>query len=165
MIVHAPLGGLVVALVDVPDPVFATGMVGAGVAIEPSADGELDVTSPVDGVLEALQPHAFVVRGDPERARSGRGGAAMGARDVLVHLGIDTVGSDLFTVHRSRGDTCTVGDRVVSWRPADVVARGLFAVCPLVVLQAAEDTVGLLVEPGTRVTAGQPVLEVLAPMG
>lgn len=160
MIVHAPLGGLVVALGDVPDPVFAAGMVGPGLAIEPSADGEVDVTAPLDGVLEALQPHAFVIRSGADAS----GGAdGTGADHVLVHLGIDTVGSDLFTVHRSLGDACAGGDRIVSWRPADVVARGLFAVCPVVLLQAPPDMIGLLVEPGERVTVGQPVLEVLTP--
>lgn len=162
MIVHAPLSGLVVALGDVPDPVFAGEMVGPGLAIEPPTDGTVvDARSPVDGVLESFRPHAFVVRAHLPGAVEDRGGPA--ARDVLVHLGIDTVGADLFTTHADRGDECAVGDRIVTWRPSEVVARGLFTVCPLVVLQAPGDAVTRLVEPGTRVTVGQPVLEVRAP--
>ena len=75
--VVAPVAGLVRPLADVPDPVFAAEMVGAGVAIEPSG-GMAEAVSPVAGTLIKLHPHAYVVV-TPE----GTG--------VLVHLGIDTV--------------------------------------------------------------------------
>ena len=78
--VLAPVAGLVRPLADVPDPVFAAEMVGAGVAIEP-AGGASDAVSPVAGTVLKLHPHAFVVL-TPE----GTG--------VLVHLGIDTVRLD-----------------------------------------------------------------------
>lgn len=151
MIVAAPLAGTVVALRDVPDPVFATGMVGQGLAVEPGAPaGDLDAVCPLDGVLQSVRPHAFVVRSGPW--------------DVLVHLGIDTVGSpEHFTLHRGQGDACATGDRVVTWRPVDVVAAGLLTVCPVVVLQSSEDAVRLLVEPGARVAPGDPLLEVGPP--
>ena len=75
--VLAPVAGLVRPLSEVPDPVFAAEMVGAGVAIEPDG-GLADAVSPVAGTVLKLHPHAFVVL-TPE----GTG--------VLVHLGIDTV--------------------------------------------------------------------------
>ena len=74
--VLAPCAGRVVALADVPDEVFASEMVGPGVAIEP-AGGRTTVVSPVAGRVVKIHPHAFVVLAD-----CGAG--------VLVHLGIDT---------------------------------------------------------------------------
>lgn len=111
--VLAPVPGLVHPLADVPDPVFAAEMVGAGVAIEP-AGGQVDAVSPVAGTLLKLHPHAFVVL-TPE----GTG--------VLVHLGIDTVRLDGagFELLAEERDSVDAGQPVTRWDPADVVARGL----------------------------------------
>ena len=53
--VLAPVAGLVRPLADVPDPVFAAEMVGAGVAIEPSG-GSAEALSPVAGTLVEAAP-------------------------------------------------------------------------------------------------------------
>ena len=53
--VLAPVAGLVRPLADVPDPVFAAEMVGAGVAIEPSG-----------GSAEALSPAPWPARWEAE---------------------------------------------------------------------------------------------------
>ena len=74
--VLAPCPGRVLALADVPDPVFAGEIVGPGVAIDPDP-GLTTVVSPIAGKVLKVHPHAFVVLGD------GVG--------VLVHLGINTV--------------------------------------------------------------------------
>jgi len=138
--VTAPLPGTVVPMTDVPDPVFAASLVGAGVGIEPGPDaGVVDVVAPVSGRLLKVHPHAFIVL-TPE----GRG--------VLVHVGIDTVRLDgaPFTLHVGEGDEVTVGDRVVSVDVAAVRAAGMSPVSPVVVMDAAADTV-------PPVTAGAPV--------
>ena len=140
-LVHAPLAGRVVTLADVPDPVFAGQIVGAGLAIEPE-DGatEVLVVSPVAGRMAKVHPHAFVVVDD-----SGTG--------VLVHLGIDTVrlkGAG-FTVHAAKGDEVELGSPVITFDPAAVRAAGHSAVCPVVVLQSPADSVA------PAVTAGSPV--------
>lgn len=73
----APAPGRLLALSDVPDAVFAGGLLGDGFAVDPSA-GEF--CAPVSGELVLLADtlHAFAVR-----TRHGF--------DVLVHVGIDTV--------------------------------------------------------------------------
>ncbi len=77
--VRTPFAGPVVALADVPDPVFAEQLVGAGVAVDPTgAEGPVTAVAPVDGSIVKLHPHAFALQG------------AAGT-DVLVHVGIDTV--------------------------------------------------------------------------
>jgi len=120
--VLAPVTGLVRPLAEVPDPVFAAEMVGAGVAIEPSG-GRADAVSPVAGTLLKLHPHAFVVL-TPEGA------------GVLVHLGIDTVRLDGegFELLVAEKDTVAAGQPVTRWDPAEVAARDLspmVAVCVL----------------------------------
>ena len=130
LLVTAPLPGTVLAITDVPDPVFAGSLVGAGVGVEPSPDaGLVDVVAPVAGRLLKVHPHAFIVL-TPE----GRG--------VLVHVGIDTVRLDggPFTLHAAEGDEVAVGDRVVTVDVTAVRAAGMSAVCPVVVMDAAADS-------------------------
>lgn len=124
MTVNAPLSGTVVALADVPDPVFAGALVGPGVAIEPDAGATL-VCAPIAGTLVKVKPHAFVVLGD-----SGRG--------VLVHLGIDTVkrAGAGFQVLAAEGSQVAAGDQVISWDPVAIRDAGLSAMCPVVALDA-----------------------------
>jgi len=149
--VVSPVAGRVTALAEVPDAVFAGQLVGAGVAIEPSAppagvDGgaaRVAVVSPIDGEVVKLHPHAFVVVG-----ASGAG--------LLVHVGIDTVklGGAGFELAVAEGATVAAGDLVVTFDPAVVAAAGYSAVVPVVVLDSAPDSVsqqavGTTVEPGT----------------
>lgn len=145
MIVDAPLRGRVVALADVPDEVFASAMVGPGVALLPDDDGPQRVVAPVAGVVGTAFPHAFAIELDD-------------GRSVLVHLGIDTVtlrGAG-FEVHAPVGARVERGDLLVTWSPADVVAADLSPLCPVVALQA--EGVDVLVEPGGDVAAGEPLL-------
>ena len=130
VIIRAPLGGTVQPLAAVPDAVFAGQMVGAGLAVEPSGAGPVQVVSPVDGTLVKLHPHAFVVL-----TASGTG--------ILVHLGIDTVklAGEGFTLHREEGATVAAGDAIVTFDPDAVRARGMSAICPVVVLDSAPDSV------------------------
>jgi PTS system glucose-specific IIA component/PTS system N-acetylglucosamine-specific IIA component len=140
-LVHAPLAGRVVALADVPDPVFSGQVVGAGVAIDPE-DGttEVQVVSPVAGRVAKVHPHAFVV---VDAAGAG----------VLVHLGIDTVRlkGEGFTLHVATGDELALGAPVVTFDPAAVRAAGLSAVCPVVVLQSPADSTRPVVPAGSQV--------------
>ena len=146
-VVDAPLAGQVLALADVPDPVFAGLIVGAGLALEPE-DGatEVLVVSPVAGRVMKVHPHAFVVLEE-----SGAG--------VLVHLGIDTVRLEGqgFTVHVADGDEVKRGDRMISWDPTAVRRAGYSAVCPVVVMQSKPDDVDPAVAVGSSVVLGEPL--------
>jgi PTS system glucose-specific IIA component len=140
LVISAPLPGTILPITEVPDPVFAASMVGAGVGIEPEPDADLvDVVAPVSGRLLKVHPHAFIVL-TPE----GRG--------VLVHVGIDTVKLDgaPFTLHVTEGDDVAAGDRVVTVDVTAVRAAGMSPISPVVVMDAAADTM-------PPVTAGAPV--------
>ncbi|MBT2502561.1 PTS glucose transporter subunit IIA [Curtobacterium sp. ISL-83] len=146
--VRTPFAGPVVALADVPDPVFAEQLVGAGVAVDPSAlEGTVTAVAPVDGTIIKLHPHAFALQG------------AAGT-DVLVHVGIDTVklAGQGFELLAAEGDTVHAGDPVVRFSPAAIIAAGYSPICPVVVLGSAPDSVpqGAV---GTTVLDGEALFE------
>lgn len=129
--VASPLPGRVIALADVPDPVFSSALVGDGVAVVPHDDaGALTVVAPVAGRVVKVMPHAFIVQHDTGPA-------------VLVHVGIDTVHlkGEGFTVHAAKGDTVGVGDALISVDVPFVRSKGLDPCCPVVVLDTAAGAV------------------------
>lgn len=149
--VVAPLAGTVVALADVPDPVFADAVVGPGLAIEPDPPGadavRVVVVAPCDGRMLSVYPHAVVIGVDDDRA-------------VLVHLGVDTEGlvSGCFDVAVVEGEEVSAGQALLAWSPECVRRAGRSALCPVVALQAEDGELVPLVEPGDRVTEGQVLL-------
>ncbi|GDY28856.1 PTS sugar transporter subunit IIA [Gandjariella thermophila] len=128
--VASPVGGRVVPLAEVPDPVFAQAMVGPGIAVDPER-APADAVSPVDGTVVTLHPHAFVVATDTGPA-------------VLVHLGIDTVKlkGEGFTLHVVKGESVRAGQPVVGWDPGKIEAAGYSPVCPVIALDAQPDELG-----------------------
>lgn len=144
--VMSPLDGTVVAISEVPDPVFAGGVMGPGVAIEPSGD---TVYSPGAGVVVAAQPtgHAFGLQLD-------------GGAEILIHVGIDTVNlkGEGFDVKVKNGDRVEVGTPLVVFDRAVIEKAGYPLITPVIVLNADDfDTVDP-VELGP-VSAGAPLLD------
>lgn len=126
--VVAPCAGTVLAMADVPDPVFAEEMVGAGVAIAP-ADGPTTVVAPIAGTVLKVHPHAFVV-----------GGHGVG---VLVHLGINTVRLEGagFEVLVEQGADVVAGDPMIRWDPSTITGDDISTVVPVVVMDAPRGSV------------------------
>ena len=75
--IAAPTAGTVVALESVPDPTFAQGILGPGIAIEP-AEGR--IVAPADGTVDVMFETGHAVSMT----------TADGA-ELLIHVGIDTV--------------------------------------------------------------------------
>ena len=130
--VLSPCPGRVLAMADVPDPVFAEEMVGPGVAIEP-APGPTTVVSPIAGKVLKVLPHAFVVLGD------GVG--------VLVHLGINTVRLDGegFEVLATQGAEVAAGDPMITWDPSalpsSAAGQDVSPVVPVVLMDGKKGSV------------------------
>lgn len=143
--IFAPAAGTVMALADVPDPVFASGAVGEGFAVEPS---EGNFVSPVDGelVLVAKTLHAFAVRTDA-------------GAEILVHIGMDTVKlkGEGFTAHRAKGERVKQGDVVISCNLAELTPLVPSMVTPVLVTNGKDFAIA-----STEIGAasGQPVLTV-----
>lgn len=127
--VFAPAAGSLLALADVPDPVFASGAVGEGFAVAPS---EGNFTSPVDGeiILLAKTLHAFGVRTDS-------------GAEVLVHIGMDTVKlkGEGFTAHRAQGDRVKQGELVISCDLAQMTAQVPSMVTPVLLTNGKDFTI------------------------
>lgn len=145
--VLAPVAGRAAALRDVPDPVFSTGMVGYGAAVDPPRS-VVDAIAPVSGKLLKLMPHAYVIM-------------TVDNVGVLVHLGLDTVGlnGEGFTTHVSQGDDVTAGQVVMTYDVPAVEARGLNPIVPVVVMDEREPgnvtvteavTAGADIDPGAE---------------
>lgn len=130
--VLSPCPGRVLAMADVPDPVFAEEMVGPGVAIEPDP-GPTTVVSPIAGKVLKVLPHAFVVLGD------GVG--------VLVHLGINTVRLEGqgFEVLATQGSEVAAGDPMITWDPSalpsSAAGQDVSAVVPVVLMDGKKGSV------------------------
>ncbi|MDW4573245.1 glucose PTS transporter subunit IIA [Microbacterium sp. M3] len=122
--VLSPLAGTVVPLSEVPDPVFAGGVMGPGAAIEPTGD---TVFSPGAGVIAAAQPtgHAFGIVLD-------------GGVELLIHVGIDTVNlkGEGFDVKVKNGDRVELGTPLVTFDRAVIEKAGYPLITPVIVLNA-----------------------------
>lgn len=159
--VLSPVTGTVVAMADVPDPVFAEGMVGPGVAVAPVADRVSDVVAPCDGRVVKLHAHAFVIAAPEDPAvPAPSGGGVPAGRGVLVHLGIDTVQLDGagFTLHVAEGAVVDAGQRLITWSPADVADGGRSPLVPVVALDLSPAGLRVLADPGRPIAAGDPLL-------
>ncbi|GAA4070590.1 glucose PTS transporter subunit IIA [Microbacterium laevaniformans] len=145
--VAAPLDGTVVPLDNVPDPVFAGGVMGPGVAIEPTGT---TVYAPGAGVVVAAQPtgHAFGLQLD-------------NGAEVLIHVGIDTVNlkGEGFDVKVKNGDRVETGTPLVTFDRAVIEKAGYPLITPVIVLNGDTfDTVDpVALGP---VTHGSPLLDV-----
>jgi sugar PTS system EIIA component len=124
--VLSPITGRAVPLHEVPDPVFAQGMVGYGAAIDPPRE-VIDAVAPVSGKLLKLLPHAYIVL-----TPDGVG--------VLVHLGLDTVAlkGEGFTAHVNQGDDVVAGQLVITYDVPAIIAMGLNPIVPVVVMDERE---------------------------
>lgn len=122
--VLAPFAGAAVPLSEVPDPVFAQGMLGPGSAVVPD-DGvrELVVVAPVAGTVMKAMPHAVALV-----TESGQG--------VLVHVGIDTVQlkGEGFDVLVEKKQSVSAGQQLLRVDAEFVRERGYDLISPVVLM-------------------------------
>ena len=141
--VASPLPGRLIPLSEVPDPVFAKGLVGGGAAVIPDDDaGVVTAVAPLDGKVVKVMPHAFIVQHASGPA-------------VLVHVGIDTVGlkGEGFTVIAHKGDLVRAGDPMITVDVSLVRSKELSMCSPVVILDSAADAIEAPAS-GGRVEAG-----------
>nr|WP_165993861.1 PTS system trehalose-specific EIIBC component [Streptococcus catagoni] len=121
VLLKSPLTGQVKPLSEALDPVFAQGIMGPGVLIQPS-EGEL--VSPVDGQVTVLFPTKHAV-----------GLASTEGLEILMHVGMDTVNLEGkgFTSHVKQGDMVKAGDKLLSIDMEALKAAGYATETPLVV--------------------------------
>ncbi|WP_099467373.1 PTS sugar transporter subunit IIA [Konateibacter massiliensis] len=126
---YAPVDGKCIDITEVKDNVFATKTMGDGVAIEPSNNV---ICSPCNGVITMLFPsnHAFGVKMDD-------------GKEVLVHIGIDTVklNGKGFKAFRKEKDRVKAGDPVIELDKDLLISKGYDVTTILVITDAANDII------------------------
>ncbi|ROR73898.1 PTS sugar transporter subunit IIA [Bogoriella caseilytica] len=157
--VRAPVSGTVRELSEVPDPVFAQAMIGAGLAIDPEADGSFEVVSPLRGRVLTLHPHAAVILSEAEeqhRDAEDRTTGPARRRGVLIHVGIDTVRLKGigFTLHVRAGEHVELGQPLVTVDPAAAREAGYSLLVPVVAMEAPTAALGQHAPPDHPIAVG-----------
>lgn len=108
----APTDGEVVALPDVPDPVFSAGTVGQGCGIRPASES---VSSPLAGTVTMIAETGHAV-----------GLTGTDGTEVLIHIGIDTVdmAGEGFVTLVEQGEQVDAGDPLIAFTRSAIHAAG-----------------------------------------
>lgn len=147
----AHLVGTVLPLMDVKDPTFSSGALGAGIAVEPT-EGKL--YAPADGKITVAFPtgHAYGLRTED-------------GLDLLMHIGMDTVELDgkHFTPKVAKGDTVKRGDVIAEFDIPAIKAAGYPLATPLVITNSKKlaESVQDAQNSGAAVTNADSVLKVV----
>ena len=145
--IAAPVNGEVIPLEKVPDQTFASGVLGKGVAIEPS---EGKIYAPADGTVTSFFPtkHAIGITTD-------RGA------EILVHVGLNTVELDgkFFETHTQENARVKKGDLLLSFDMGEIKKAGYQLVTPVLITNAGEYTSVESVSQGL-IEQGQPLITV-----
>ena len=123
---YAPMAGKAVPISEVPDPTFAEGLLGNGIAIEPS---EGKVYAPCDATVDMMftTGHAVSLVAD------------CGA-EVLIHVGLETVSLEgkPFKVCAASGDKGKKGQLLMEVDLDAVKAAGLPIITPMLICNTDE---------------------------
>ncbi|NQN49206.1 PTS system trehalose-specific EIIBC component [Streptococcus suis] len=143
----SPLTGQTKELSQATDPVFASGVMGQGVLIDPS---EGILVAPVDGEVSVLFPTNHAV-----------GITATNGVELLMHIGMDTVGLEGkgFTAHVKQGDKVKAGDKLISFDIDVIKAAGLVAETPVIVTNQTDFNTEVLGSLPRSVERGQAILK------
>ncbi|QTP58524.1 phosphoenolpyruvate--protein phosphotransferase [Billgrantia antri] len=148
LILHAPVDGVVVPLGEIPDPVFADGVLGDGIALDPLDEC---LYAPCDGevVQCARTRHAVTLK-------------TQAGVELLLHLGLDTVelGGEGIELLVAVGDRVSTGAPLCRFDADRIAQRASSLITPLIVTAADG---WRLAKPslagGARVVRGEPLLE------
>ena len=118
---YAPMAGKAVPISEVPDPTFAEGMLGNGIAIQPT---EGKVYAPCDATVDMMftTGHAVSLVAD------------CGA-EILIHVGLETVSLEgkPFKVLAANGDKVKKGQVLIEVDLEAVKAAGLPTITPMLI--------------------------------
>ncbi len=147
-ILASPMIGKVVKLDDVPDEVFASGAMGAGIAIDPT-DGI--VVAPANAEVTLLFPtkHAIGLKTED-------------GLELLIHVGMDTVSlaGKGFKSFVEAGDTVQAGQKLLEFDVNTIKEAGLPVIAPIVITNSA-DFEDILTTQESRIDVGDYLLTVV----
>ncbi len=133
--IASPVPGQVVALEDIPDQTFAAGVLGHGIAVEPS---EGKVYAPFDGTCESVfdTRHALNLLSED-------------GVELLIHVGLETVSlqGEPFKAHVKDGEKIKKGQLLLEFDMEMILNKGCKTVTPVIVTNE-DDLAGVSVENG-----------------
>lgn len=147
LVLLSPLAGWSTPLDEIPDPVFAGRMLGEGVAIDPIG---ATLHAPCAGQIIALPDsrHAVTLRTEA-------------GAEILVHIGIDTVGlaGEGFRAHVSPGQRVEAGERLISFDLDLVARRARSLLTPVLLMEGCGFTVARATA-GRELAVGEVLMEI-----
>lgn len=110
--------GKVIPIEEVGDGVFSSGVLGGGLAIEPTGN---IITAPCDGTISVVM----------EESKHAVGMTLSNGAEILIHEGIETVNmnGDGFNLYVKKGQYVKEGDKLLSFDSEKISSRGLKTTC------------------------------------
>ncbi|MCT4716037.1 PTS beta-glucoside transporter subunit IIABC [Enterobacteriaceae bacterium H18W14] len=144
----APMSGTVLAMDQVPDSTFASGLLGQGAAIVPLSN---QLIAPFHGEVVSLfqTRHAIGLLSDS-------------GIELLIHIGIDTVKLDgqHFTAHVKPGDKIKPGDLLIEFDRRAILDAGYDLATPVIVSNSDDYAAVERVTANHTIDSGSPFLTV-----
>lgn len=124
--IGSPLAGKLIPLTQVPDATFAQGLIGPGVAVEPTQNF---ITAPFDGKVVNLfhTNHAIGLESDK-------------GVELLIHIGIDTVKmkGNGFKAFVKQGDLVKKGQKLIEFDLELIKKEAKSVITPVIVTNGAQ---------------------------
>ena len=143
--IEAPVTGTIISMASVNDPVFASKLLGDGIAVVPM-DGT--IISPISGIISLIfdTKHAIAITADS-------------GLELIVHVGIGVtvLEGKAFDVFVEKGQRVNAGDRLMKVDLQQLLDSSCDTVVVVVVTKDMGRTLSLI-EEGT-VSAGTPILQ------
>ena len=146
MKIYAPIKGNAISYEEIPDETFASGVLGAGIGIEPE---EGVVYAPYDGEISSTTEtkHAIGITG-------------AGDMELLIHVGVDTVNmkGDGFELFVAEGDQVKKGQKLITFDIEKIKAAG-YSPTTAVLLTNSDDYEDFKVVKTGAVNVGDEVMD------
>lgn len=147
--VNSPLEGEVVPLQNVSDPTFVEGMMGKGIAIEPTKG---NVVAPFDGTIVTFfsTKHAIGLRSE-------------NGLELLIHVGLNTVNLEgkYFEGHIEQGQEVKKGDLLITFDIEKIKDAGYPTITPIIVTNTFDYQDVVANEQFQQVKQGEELLEAI----
>ena len=125
-VLYSPVNGKTISLEEVPDKMFASKMMGDGIAFELN---DVNLYAPCDGEL-TMVAHTFHAYGF--KARNGA--------EILIHVGLDTVNlnGQGFICVKEKGSKVSVGELIAKVDLDFMKEKGINLITPMVITNSAD---------------------------
>lgn len=126
-VLYSMANGRSVAIEDVPDEVFATKMMGDGIAVIPD---EGKIYAPCDGTISMIMDntkHALGIKTED-------------GMEMLIHVGLDTVNllGEGFETHVATGDQVEAGELLITYDKEKLDKEGINDITMLVIVKPGD---------------------------